>query len=572
MSSRCVVGTAIAATALVGALVCACPAAAQTQVACNITEVKVEQLSNAVEVTLKADGLLNVEVDIFQFVERDEEGHWDRTPGREIPIQITNARSQIGTFVDIGTYPVSHLELTTPAEAREGVGLDVRLMLYEPAIIHALNVDNWDNFDWDVPWGTMAFDVRKSQSGRELQILVWSDRHEEVIAPPTPRHEQKLPSQLSVDYVDGRLTVDCVNVPLEQLAAEVAAAAGTTIYVDDRVRRLATVQMRNVPVDRFVTAMAAGYGLSVTRMNGMWMVSDGLPTSLAPYTAGGQRRYHLRYIEAREAIRLLPNFLLRYLKPSDSGDSIVAYGPPPLLDRIGEDLAAIDRPAQLIRVRTAVVEASDSDTSQLIWRLVAGSDPRLEIDGAEGTIGIQTGEGTLDQYLAHIRALDTSGSLRVRTRPSLVVTAGRHASIFIGQRQYYQYLESGADTLLRSAQAGVRLSITPRPRGSDLIQVRVRLTVSTFRRVTSGAPILDTREARTTMNVTSGDTLVLGGGLYLEDEARERRGPRPFREMWGLSHPIGSASDDSQLREIIFLVSAEYVRSRPHEADTEEPI
>jgi len=555
---------------VLAALAVARPVGAQTRVACNITEVRVKQLSNAVEITLRADGLLHVNVDIWDFVERDLDGNWNRVGKREIPIKITNARSLVGTFADIGTYPVSHLQMTTPADSREGVGLDLLLVLYEPAVVHALAVDNWDDFDWSVDWGAIAFDVRKSQSGRELQILVWSDRHEEVRAPARPRREQSLTPELSVRVANGLLTVDCVNVPLEELAAEVAAAAGATVYVDDRVKRLATVHMVDVPLERFVTSVAAGYGLTVSRLDGAWLVSDGLPTSLAPYAAGGTRSYPLRYIEAREAIDLLPNFLLRYLKASGSGASIIAYGPGQLLDRIGEDIEAIDRPSQLIRVRTAVVEISDAETARRLWRLVAGDDTRVTIDGGKGTIRIENGDEPFDEWVADIRALDTGRTLRLRARPSLVVRPGQRADVFVGQRQYYQYLSSGEEVQLRSAEAGVNLNIRPRPMGSGAIEVRLRLSVSTFRDVGTDAPIVDKREAVTTLILADGATAVVGGGMVRGGEDDRRSGPRPFRDAWLLRDITQSRQREAEATEIVFLLSAEYVRSRPHEADPED--
>lgn len=218
------------------ALLAACALApAQTRLACNITDVTVKQLSNAVEVTLKADGLLRAQINYQDFISVDELGEWSRTARTDIPVRLTNAQSQVGTFVDVGTYPVSYVELVTPAEEREGVGLDVRVVLYESAIMRYFDVDNASDWEWGVSWGTIAFDVRKSRDGRSLSILVWSDRHEEVVAPPKPRREQNLPVELSVSVERGLLTVHAVNAPLEELASEVARATGATVYVDDRV-------------------------------------------------------------------------------------------------------------------------------------------------------------------------------------------------------------------------------------------------------------------------------------------------------------------------------------------------
>lgn len=556
--------------ALVGLLACCAFASAQTQLACNITEVKVEQLSNAVEVTLKADGLLRAQVDFDDFFAVDENDNWNRTPIRSIPVRLTNAQSQVGTFVDVGTYPVSYVELTTPAEEREAVGLDVQVVLYEPAIMHYFDVDNAQDWEWGVGWGTIAFDIRKSRDGRSLSILVWSDRHEDIAAPPKPRREQSLPVELSVEFEDGLLTVHAVNAPLEELASTVARATGATVYVDDRVQRLATVEMSGVPIDRFIRTVAAGYGLSVTQADGAWLVSDGLPTSLAPWTAAARRIWRLDYVEAPAAIKLLPNFLLRYLRPSDTGDAIVAYGPPALLDRIGEDLAAIDRPTTAIAVRTAVVEATDNDSARRLWRLIGGGGTNFEIDGRAGAISIRRDEERLVDWLAEIRALDTARELRVHARPSLEVEPGKQAEIFVGQRQYFQFAADPDNVQLRSTDAGVRLMVRPRPMGAEMISTRVEVSVSTFRGVGSEPPVVDSRSAACTLAVGAGDTLVVGGGLVMEDSNRSTQGPKPFREIWRETGTLGALSAADQIREIVFLVSADYVRPRPEAPATEE--
>ena len=87
-------GAAFVATCL-GAALCH----AQTQISCNITEVKVEQLSNAVEITLKADGLLSAEADRDDFIPAAGGRRWRE----DIPLRITNARSVIGTFASFST-------------------------------------------------------------------------------------------------------------------------------------------------------------------------------------------------------------------------------------------------------------------------------------------------------------------------------------------------------------------------------------------------------------------------------------------------------------------------------------
>lgn len=537
---------------------------AQTQLSCNITEVKVEQLSNAVEIRLHADGLLNVEVQPDDFI--DPADGWSGRWRNDIPVRITNARSVIGTFADISRYPVYYLEMLTPAESREGVGLNVRVVLFANATFRSIDVDNLSETRW-YSARNVAFDVRKSPSRRDLVITVWSDRREEVRDQPKPRREAGLPVSLSVEPArDGLIAVDAVNAPLEQLMARVAEVAGVPVLVDDRVKRLATVHLPPSTVERIVGAVANGYGLTAAQQGGVWTISDGLPSSMAPYVAGETRIFPLRYLTAAQAMELLPNFLVYYVKPTASGEALAAHGPGQLLDRISADLAALDQPVRMVALRAAVVEATDSTASERLWRLLRGGRTRVRIDPDAGALAIGHGDRTLERYVAAVRALRTRGRVRVQVHPTIVVQPGAWGEIFVGAKQYYQFVSDtwwGDSMVLEAADAGVRLRCRPRAMGSGMFEVRVEVSVSTLRNLTRDLPVVDLRSALGTLRVRSGDTMIVGGGLVLDQGQQEQRGPWERVPTGALAQLPEAARRDQQMREIVFLVSAEIVEGRP---------
>ena len=561
----------IAVTAGV-ALACAL-CQAQTQIACSITEVKVKQLSNAVRITLKADGLLTTRARENDFYTVTEDGSWNKVWRKDVPLHITNARSEVGSFVDIGLYPVSYLELTTPPESREGVGLNVRLMLYRTAAFRRIKIDNMEE-EWGWSGQRVLFDVVQSQNRRELMLTVWSDRREEVAAPKKPRRELDLPSELEVEFSEDQLSVNAVNAPLEAVMARVSEATGVPIFIDDLVKRLATVRLAGVDLDGFVNGVVTGYGLTAIKHDGAYLISDGLPTSLAPYAAGETRTFRLSYLGAETAINLLPNFLLRYLRPSASGDAIIAQGPVQLLDRIGEDLAILDKPVQAVRVRTVMVEAHGMKASERLWRLLRGGDhTTVSTDVGEGALSFRRGEHPLAHYVAAIRALREREQVGVRVQPALVVRPGASAEIFVGERQYYQRQARywWEQVELRHAEAGVRLWCRPRATGSGLIETGVRVEVSTLRPGLGGHPVADRRNMRGTLLLSSGDTLIVGGGLYPGQSEREQRRARTAHDLPLLARTLESPTEAEELREVIFLVCAKQVSISESASDMPVP-
>ncbi len=530
---------------------------AQTEISCDITEVKVKQLSNAVEVRLKADGLLTVNIDRDDII--DPANGWSPLRRSDIPIQITNARSRIGTFADVSTYPVNYIELLTPPESREGVGLDVRVVLYKNARMRSIHVDNMDeDRGMSVGWN-LLFDVRKSPSRRELVVTVWSDRREEVHEEVKPRYEQDLAAEITVSGADGLLDLDAVNAPLSAVMDEVAAVAGVPILVDDGVQRLATVRLTGVTIERLMNAVANGYGLSVSQRDGVWAISDGLPGSIAPYVAGQARVINVDHIGAGMAIDLLPNFLLRYLSPSPSGDSIIAHGPPQLLDRIEKDVRLLDHRAPMVQVRTAVIEMYDATASERVWRFLRGGRSQFSWDGSEGFVRFSHGDRSLDRYIAYLSALDGRGQVQVNVQPTMTVRVNTWGELFVGEEQYYQYVQrrwQGDESVkLASAEAGVRLGCWTQTAGSDLIGVYVNIEVSNLRRANGSTPVIDRREATGMMLVQSGDTMIVGGGLTLALDEKGRSATAPMRSLGPLTNRFGAG----QTREIVFLISAEIV-------------
>lgn len=548
---------------------------AQTQLAANITDVEVEQTGNGVTITLKADGLLQV----MAF------DQWRTNEDNEFELVLPNARSGIGTFVDLSGYPANYLKVETPSQERverlvqlaggsagdlehwqrvvqEGIGLILTVRLYRPGHIHTIEVDNvsWDG-EWDWDPGEVAYDIRKARSGRAIEITIWSNRRERRRPDYQPRAKRDLDSHLMLDMDGDRITVDALNVPLQRLMSRVGEELGTNIYVDDRVDRLATLRLEDVVAADLVDAACTGLGLTRTLREGSWYISDGLPSSFAPYTESATRIIALDYIEAPEAIDLLPDFLLAYLRPSPGGDQIVAHGPTDLLDRVEADVAKLDRPARTVRIRMVVIETDRRQSARRVWHLLRGGSSTYEVDGAEGSIRFHHGEENIDDLVARIRALDGDENIRVDVRPWLTVQSGHAAEIFAGEQQYYEFIRRADDFDLRVTEAGTRLHVVPYAAGNEFIESRIRVDVATFRGK-GRPPVVNRRTARSTMRLRSGDTMVIAGGLRLAQELDEDAGPGLLRPILPLRDVTESATEDEGIREIIFLLSAETVEER----------
>ncbi|HOM73046.1 MAG TPA: hypothetical protein PLP86_12445, partial [Armatimonadota bacterium] len=78
-------------------------------------------MSNAVRITITADGVISYYFNNLDYIDWDayEKNGWRYTPDilkstRKLRLRLYNARSQVGSFANVGKYPVSHVELSVP--------------------------------------------------------------------------------------------------------------------------------------------------------------------------------------------------------------------------------------------------------------------------------------------------------------------------------------------------------------------------------------------------------------------------------------------------------------------------
>jgi Flp pilus assembly secretin CpaC len=129
------------------------------------------------------------------------------------------------------------------------------------------------------------------------------------------------------------------------------------------------------------------------------------------------------------------------------------------------------------------------------------------------------------------------------------VQQGQSARLFVGDRQFYQFLQDGYNLTLTSTEAGVSLLVSAGAITEDAISAYVALDVSTFRG-SRRPPIVDTREASANVILSNGGTLIVGGGIV--ESAR-------FRDRDSLYGIPGRKRDSGRCSEIVFLVGAEII-------------
>jgi type II secretory pathway component GspD/PulD (secretin) len=160
--------------------------------------------------------------------------------------------------------------------------------------------------------------------------------------------------------------------------------------------------------------------------------------------------------------------------------------------------------------------------TRLLWGDVTGKttedgEPEYSAtsDSRAGEVSYSSIGELPDDFEARIRALETEQRARIRAAPRMAVMNGRDANVFIGVRRFIrvEYISYGqAVEKIQGVDVGVKLHVTALTGGGE-ITLNIEPEVSNVSEIDpdTGLPVLRTREARTTVRLKDGETLMVGG-------------------------------------------------------------
>jgi type IV pilus assembly protein PilQ len=473
---------------------------AQARSYTTITAVEVTPLSNGVQVRIKADGIL-------QYRDADPSG-------LQMRLYFPNARNGTGkNFFNVDRYPVSYIQLSTPQGAASGIGLnlDIRNLAATTASIST-------GADGQSVLFTIQSDRTVESSGR-------NGANTEASGASTPNAGD---TATEVLFEDGKVSIRAVRADIHELVAAIAQKSGLSVSVDDAVNRKVSLNLQLMEPAAAVSSIATAAGLAISRVNNIFMMSEGVPTDLATYNLSGTASFRMQNIQAGTASGLLPNFLYSYVKVNSEQNAVVVTAPQQMLAKIGADLQKIDVPSPQILIEAIAVELSDSSDLD-IGLLVGNPDTKRQTfaDTSTGTIAYNTIGRLSENFQVTLRALELQGKARVRARPQMAVVNGRTANIFIGAQRFIltQFTQNGQNqSRIQAVDVGVKLQVTPLTGGNGEITTRILPEVSNITELDllSGLPVLSSRRAETTVRVKDGETIAIGG-LTLDQEQRTNR-------------------------------------------------
>ncbi len=216
--------------------------------------------------------------------------------------------------------------------------------------------------------------------------------------------------------------------------------------------------------------------------------------------------------------------------PDNNTNSVIVVATPENMELLKSILAQLDKIPEQVMIETMIIEATLDRSSQfgVEWKF-AQSNPLKTGSGtgtADGNFGLQNASPALQGFkytltggslTGFINALQTDTKFQVLSTPRIFTSNNVEAQINISQSiPYVLSTREDANGNLTFNYAfqdvGIVLTVTPRITSNGYVTMDVNQTANDLQGFTDfNAPIVNQRQADTTVSVRDGETIILGG-------------------------------------------------------------
>jgi pilus assembly protein CpaC len=163
-----------------------------------------------------------------------------------------------------------------------------------------------------------------------------------------------------------------------------------------------------------------------------------------------------------------------------------------------------------------------------------------------------------------LRAMETDGLSRTLAEPNLTAISGQPAKFLAGGEFPFRVCNDDGTTGIRTCTTsfkpfGVRLDFTPTIYNDKRISLKIETEISEIGEITDGYPSLNTRRAETTLELASGNSMMIAG-LIRENTRQNLSGTPGLKKLPVLGALFRSRDFISNESELVVIVTPHLVR------------
>ena len=265
--------------------------------------------------------------------------------------------------------------------------------------------------------------------------------------------------------------------------------------------------------------------------------------------------------------------------PDPNTNSLIVVTLPSNMKMIRGIVDKIDKIADQVMIETVIVEANLDKTTKLGIEWNFQQRKILNNSGTSGSGATDFGLGssttplqgfkytlTGTLYNAFLSTLQTDTRFKVLSTPRIFTSNNVKATINVSQKvPYVKNQEANSVGNLISnydfLDVGVVLNVTPRITSSGEVSMDVDQTANDLQGFTSfGGPLINQRQATTTVSVKDGETIVLGGIIRSTLNVTENKVPL-LGDIPLIGQLFKSSSKHTGKTELVVLLTPHIVRT-----------
>lgn len=418
-----------------------------------------------------------------------------------------------------------------------------------------------------------AADVDFSASGDNFTILKKKGQRTTSLKSGLDTTDIDLTLALEDRYAD--LIYD--NEDLASIIKDLANKYGVDVVLTATPTERITLRVRGVNIEDAFELIFSGSQFSYTRKDDTFVVYSAANKnfSLDKKTV----LFPLKYLEAQEAQKLLPEELKNLVQVSENQNAFIAEGSKAELTKLYEFIRTIDKPVPQVELNVKLVEVSKSFS-----RNIGLVQDQFSVGKVGKTIGTRVGgldtNFGLDEFSIFQNRptyqQDTDSS-QIKVNQRLLVTSGKSAKINFDEDR--NVLLNSGDTStggvgvvqnqrIQRITAGNSMDITPIVGGGGVVTVKVDIEVSVNDEpdnVSGVPPRTVRRRLSSEIQIHNHETIAIGG-LFDNRKNFDNRNEIPIlSKIPVIGQFFSSGSKNKGLTELIILIT-------PHLRATDEDI
>ncbi len=213
-------------------------------------------------------------------------------------------------------------------------------------------------------------------------------------------------------------------------------------------------------------------------------------------------------------------------------------------------------------ILTAEQAESVEDSEALKENITIPGNLMVDLGIKRATSGISFGYLN-DRFLlsAELLAMQTDGKLEIVSQPKVITTNGKPAVIKAGQEIPTRTVDNDGKATVEWKEVVLKLDVVPQIIPGDKVQLDLIITEDSVGEVYDdlGNRLINKQELRTSIVVSDGETVVLGG--VLRNQTSESVSKTPLLgDLPVLGHLFKSRVTDNEKRELLIFITPEMIR------------